>query len=162
MRAVAELDWSQPPELGTWFETIRAPALVEAGLPLSRPARSGQPALRGVRLHDCARHTFPRMQLSAGVHLMQVSQWLGHAQHSLTLVLAMTGFRARTEARSTTCSNLPRMPKQGRPNHPMPSSYSGGEESARIARVKAKCRSPCSVRARYFLSSATPRRLTPD
>ena len=91
------LDWSQPPELGTWFETILAPALIEAGLPVSRPARAGRPAtetapavlaqptVRGVRLHDYGRHTFATMQLSAGVHFMLVSQWMGHAQYTLTL-----------------------------------------------------------------------------
>ena len=31
------------------------------------------------------RHTFATMQLSAGVHLMQVSKWLGHSTFSLTL-----------------------------------------------------------------------------
>ena len=54
-------------------------------LPVSRPARNGQPAVRGVRLHDLARHTFAVMQLSAGTHFMQVSQWLGHATYTLTL-----------------------------------------------------------------------------
>ncbi|MET9327417.1 phage integrase N-terminal SAM-like domain-containing protein [Tsukamurella sp. NPDC003166] len=96
-RTVMPLDWTQPPELGTWFETILAPALVEAGLPVSRPARPAkpatesapaipaQPAVRGVRLHDFGRHTFATMQLSAGVHFMLVSQWMGHAQYTLTL-----------------------------------------------------------------------------
>ncbi|MGC5023233.1 tyrosine-type recombinase/integrase [Tsukamurella sp. DT100] len=95
-RTVMPLDWSQPPELGTWFETILAPALVEAGLPVSRPARAAkpaaetapavpaQPAIRGVRLHDL-RYTFATMQLSAGTHFMQVSAWMGHAQYTLTL-----------------------------------------------------------------------------
>lgn len=83
-RTVMPLDWSQPPELGTWFETILAPALVEAGLSVSRPARDGQPAVRGVRLHDL-RHTFATMLLSSGVHFMQVSQWMGHAQFTLCL-----------------------------------------------------------------------------
>lgn len=41
-------------------------------------------AVEGVRLHDL-RHTFAVLQLSAGVHFMQVSQWLGHATYSLTL-----------------------------------------------------------------------------
>lgn len=36
-------------------------------------------------LHDLARHTFAVMQLSAGTHFMQVSQWLGHATYTLTL-----------------------------------------------------------------------------
>ena len=40
--------------------------------------------MEGVRLHDL-RHSFALLQLSAGVHLMQVSQWLGHATYSLTL-----------------------------------------------------------------------------
>ncbi|MEC4612578.1 tyrosine-type recombinase/integrase [Tsukamurella tyrosinosolvens] len=83
-RTVMPLDWSQPPELGTWFETILAPALAQAGLPVSRPASDGQPAVRAVRLHDL-RHTFATMQLSAGVHFMLVSQWMGHAQYTLTL-----------------------------------------------------------------------------
>ena len=40
--------------------------------------------MEGVRLHDL-RHSFALLQLSAGVHFMQVSQWLGHATYSLTL-----------------------------------------------------------------------------
>ncbi|WP_231894042.1 MULTISPECIES: hypothetical protein [unclassified Gordonia (in: high G+C Gram-positive bacteria)] len=96
-RTVAELDWSQPPEMGTRFETILAPALVEVGPPVRCPARNGQPVQRGIRLHDYSRHTFATMQLSAGVHFMQVSQWLGHAQYSLTPTA--TGYRAKTEAR---------------------------------------------------------------
>ena len=31
------------------------------------------------------RHTFAALQLTAGVHFMQVSQWLGHATYSPTL-----------------------------------------------------------------------------
>jgi hypothetical protein len=42
------------------------------------------PATRGVRLHDL-RHTFAVLQLSAGVHFMQVSKWLGHSTFTLTL-----------------------------------------------------------------------------
>lgn len=37
-----------------------------------------------MRPHDL-RYTFAALQLSAGVHFMQVSQWLGHAAYSLTL-----------------------------------------------------------------------------
>lgn len=40
--------------------------------------------MRGVRLHDL-RHTFATLQLSAGVHFMQVSKWLGHSTYTLTL-----------------------------------------------------------------------------
>jgi hypothetical protein len=42
------------------------------------------PAVEGVRLHDL-RHTFATLQLSAGVHFMQVSKWLGHSTFTLTL-----------------------------------------------------------------------------
>jgi integrase len=42
------------------------------------------PAVEGVRLHDL-RHTFATLQLSAGVHFMQVSKWLGHSTFHLTL-----------------------------------------------------------------------------
>jgi integrase len=40
--------------------------------------------VEGVRLHDL-RHTFATLQLSAGVHFMQVSKWLGHSIFTLTL-----------------------------------------------------------------------------
>jgi integrase len=40
--------------------------------------------VRGVRLHDL-RHTFATLQLSAGVHFMQVSKWLGRSTFTLTL-----------------------------------------------------------------------------
>lgn len=40
--------------------------------------------MRGVRMHDL-RHTFATLQLSAGVHFMQVSKWLGHSTFTLTL-----------------------------------------------------------------------------
>ncbi|PXW25150.1 UNVERIFIED_CONTAM: site-specific recombinase XerD [Williamsia faeni] len=84
-RYAVPLDWSQPLELGTFFETVLAPALVQVGLPVSAPATATEPAVRGVRLHDFGRHTFATMQLSAGVHFMQVSQWLGHGSYTLTL-----------------------------------------------------------------------------
>jgi integrase len=83
--AVAELDWTQSVAFGTLYETVLKPAMEAVGLPVSRPARGGKPAVKGVRLHDLARHTFAVMQLSAGTHFMQVSQWLGHATYTLTL-----------------------------------------------------------------------------
>lgn len=67
--------------------------LEAVGLPASRPAatrddevgnRVEVPAVEGVRLHDL-RHTFATLQLSAGVHFMQVSKWLGHSTYTLTL-----------------------------------------------------------------------------
>ncbi|MGD9621224.1 MAG: tyrosine-type recombinase/integrase [Mycolicibacterium sp.] len=88
--AVCELDWSHPLDFGTWYETVLKPAMEAVGLPVSKPARTAEdgtrvPAVRGVRLHDLGRHTFAVMQLSAGTHFMQVSQWLGHATYTLTL-----------------------------------------------------------------------------
>jgi hypothetical protein len=57
--------------------------------PDGRAKRVLRPALKavgveGVRLHDTS-HTFAALQLSAGVHFMQVSKWLGHATYTLTL-----------------------------------------------------------------------------
>lgn len=70
--------------MGTFYDTIFRPALEAIALPATRPAKADQPAIRGVRLHDL-RHTFAVMQLSAGVHFMQVSKWLGHSTFTLTL-----------------------------------------------------------------------------
>jgi hypothetical protein len=59
------------------------------GLPASQPAHirddgAPVPAVERVRLHDL-RHTFATLQLSSGVHFMQVSKWLGHSTFTLTL-----------------------------------------------------------------------------
>lgn len=83
-RHAVPLDWSQPLAMGTFYDTIFKPALEAAGLPASRPAKNGAPAIHGVRLHDL-RHTFAVLQLSAGTHFMQVSKWLGHSTFTLTL-----------------------------------------------------------------------------
>jgi integrase len=83
-RYAVPLDWSQPLAMGTFYDTIVKPALEAVGLPASRPASATAPAVRGVRLHDL-RHTFAVLQLSAGVHFMQVSKWLGHSTFTLTL-----------------------------------------------------------------------------
>lgn len=83
-RYAVPLDWSQPLAMGTFYDTIMKPALEAIGLPASRPATDDTPAVRGVRLHDL-RHTFAVLQLSAGVHFMQVSKWLGHSTFTLTL-----------------------------------------------------------------------------
>lgn len=89
-RYAVPLDWSEPVAIGTFYDTIIKPALEAVGLPASRPAVPATatalavPATRGVRLHDL-RHTFAVLQLSAGVHFMQVSKWLGHSTFTLTL-----------------------------------------------------------------------------
>lgn len=83
-RYAVPLDWSAPLTMGTFYDTIMKPALEAIDLPASRPATDDAPAVRGVRLHDL-RHTFAVLQLSAGVHFMQVSKWLGHSTYTLTL-----------------------------------------------------------------------------
>ncbi|MGE5696634.1 MAG: tyrosine-type recombinase/integrase [Candidatus Sericytochromatia bacterium] len=83
-RAVAPLDFTEPCDMGAYYKNLLKLALESVGLPASRPATDAAPAVEGVRLHDL-RHTFAVLQLSAGVHFMRVSQWLGHASYSLTL-----------------------------------------------------------------------------
>jgi integrase len=88
-RAVAPLDFSEPVDMGAFYKNLLRPALEAVGLPASRPATTLEdgtpvPAIQGVRLHDL-RHTFATLQLSAGVHFMQVSKWLGHSTYTLTL-----------------------------------------------------------------------------
>lgn len=84
--AVAPLDFSEPVDPGALYKNLLRPALEAVGLPASRPATKDAPAVRGVRMHDL-RHTFATLQLSAGVHFMQVSKWLGHSRFTLTLDL---------------------------------------------------------------------------
>jgi integrase len=83
-RAVAPLDFSEPVDPGAFYKNVLRPALGAVGLPASRPATKDAPAVQGVRLHDL-RHTFATLQLSSGVHFMQVSKWLGHSSFTLTL-----------------------------------------------------------------------------
>lgn len=78
------LDWDAPVEPGALYSGLFQPALAAVGLPVSTPAKDGEPAVRGVRLHDL-RHTFAVLSLSAGEHYMMVSKWLGHATFSITL-----------------------------------------------------------------------------
>jgi integrase len=70
-RPAVLFDYTAPVDLDGWAKRVLRPALKDVGL-------------EGVRLHD-TRHTFAALQLSAGVHFMQVSKWLGHANYTLTL-----------------------------------------------------------------------------
>lgn len=88
-RAIAPLDYSEPVDPGAFYKNLFRPALEAVGLPASRPAYTDDdgnavPATLGVRLHDL-RHTAATLWLSAGVHFMQVSKWLGHSTYTLTL-----------------------------------------------------------------------------
>ncbi|GFG67914.1 site-specific integrase [Mycobacterium kubicae] len=82
--AVAPIDFSEPVDTGAFYKNVFCPALEAVGLPASRPATKDAPAVQGVRLHDL-RHTAATLWLSAGVHFMQVSKWLGHSTFTLTL-----------------------------------------------------------------------------
>jgi integrase len=69
--------------VGVRVPVLLRPGLV-VGLPASQPAHirddhAPVPAVKRVRLHDL-RHTFGTLQLSSGVHFMQVSEWLGPQQ----------------------------------------------------------------------------------
>jgi integrase len=86
---VAPLDYSEPVDTSAFYKNVLRPALTTVGLPASKPAMTlgdgtTVPAVEGVRLHDL-RHSFATLQLSAGVHFMQVSKWLGHSTFTLTL-----------------------------------------------------------------------------
>lgn len=93
------LDWSEPVETGTFYRRTFARALAAGGLPVTTPAKparerktaSGEivteppsDAVAGVRLHDL-RHTAAVAWLQAGVNVVQVSRWLGHAQPTVTM-----------------------------------------------------------------------------
>lgn len=82
--AVAPLEFSEAVDPSAFYKNLMRPALEAVGLPASRPATKDAPAVQGVRMHDL-RHTFATLQLSAGVHFMQVSKWLGHSTFTLTL-----------------------------------------------------------------------------
>jgi integrase len=89
------LNWSEPVELGTFYRYAFAHALAAVGLPVTTPAsmerqrRDGtiepaRPGIQGVRLHDL-RHSAAVAWLQAGVPVVQLSRWLGHAQPTITL-----------------------------------------------------------------------------
>jgi integrase len=93
------LDWSAPVEMGTFYRRTFARALAAVGLPVTTPAKPArerktapgeivtEPAtepVAGIRLHDL-RHTAAVAWLLAGVNVVQVSRWLGHAQPTVTM-----------------------------------------------------------------------------
>jgi integrase len=96
------LNWSQPLPMGGFYDTIFRPASEAVGRRATRPAMKNEPTRRGLRLHDL-RHTFAVLQLSAGVHFMQVSKWLGHSTFTLLWTCTATTSQKKTAARRTTC-----------------------------------------------------------
>lgn len=85
-RAALRLDWAESCDLRSVHDDLFVPALEAVGVPVTRAATKTAPALRGFRLHDF-RHTFAALQLTAGVHHMQVSKWLGHASWRVTMAI---------------------------------------------------------------------------
>lgn len=89
-RAIAPLNFGEPVDPGAYYKNLMRPALEDVGLPATRPAKPATEsapevaAIKGVRFHDL-RHTAATLWLSAGVHFMQVSKWLGHSTYTLTL-----------------------------------------------------------------------------
>ncbi|MDQ4033141.1 MAG: tyrosine-type recombinase/integrase [Actinomycetota bacterium] len=73
-------NWDKPIDLATFYANYFKPALKALGLPVT----DAKTKTRGVRFHDL-RHTFAVLNLTAGVHFMQVSKWLGHASFTITL-----------------------------------------------------------------------------
>ena len=69
-RVIARLDYTQPGDLGNFAHRVLRPALADLGL--------------ACRVHDL-RHTAAALWLTAGVHFMQVSKWLGHASYVVTM-----------------------------------------------------------------------------
>ncbi len=118
MPSVATLDWAEPCDFDGLHAKVLRPALAAVGL-------------EGTRLHDL-RHTFAALQLSAGVHFMQVSKWLGHAQ-----LHAYAGRVRRMD------------PRRGRPEH-----------AARTGRTRSPLDERCAA-APHNLIPASPGSIAP-
>ena len=58
------------------------------------------------------RHTFATMQLSAGVHFMQVSKWLGHSTFTLTLDVYGDYIPEQDGGAANSLPEPPALPKQ--------------------------------------------------
>ncbi|MEV6621021.1 site-specific integrase [Amycolatopsis sp. NPDC051106] len=78
------LDWSQPINPGTFYETILKKAFRANGIAVTDTKAS--PPIKGVRFHDL-RHTFATTALMAGVGYQRVSEWLGHSTYVVTLTI---------------------------------------------------------------------------
>ena len=77
------MDYSKPIDPGAFYKNLLRPALEAVGLPATDPPRK-----TGLRCAVCGYTTygtFATLRLLAGVHLMQVSKWLGHSTFKLTL-----------------------------------------------------------------------------
>lgn len=72
----------------TFADTIFKPALRAAGLPVSETITDNgvRTEVEGVRIHDL-RHTAAHTWLESGQDVRTVSEWLGHADYTVTLMV---------------------------------------------------------------------------
>lgn len=89
--AAAQLDWSETVELSTFARRTLRDACQAVGIPVGTARKLNEdgtvtPPTNGFRLHD-TRHTFAVMLLTAGVNIVQVSKWCGHANKNMTLAV---------------------------------------------------------------------------
>lgn len=148
--AVAPLDYSEPVDTTALYKNVLRPALAAVGLPASTPKYTRDdgtvvPAVEGVRLHDL-RHTFATLQLSAGVHFMQVSKWLGHSTFTLTLDVYGDWVPEQDGGRRTTRPSRPRPRGQPRPRQTwsicLADSRVSYEELLEVDSTEAACPNP--------------------
>jgi hypothetical protein len=111
------------------------PVLEAIDLPPSRPATGTTKAVRGVRLHDL-QHTFAVLELSAGVHFMQVSKWLGHSTFTLSLDVYCDYIPRRTAEHLTPCRSRPHR----RPNPPQTSCRCDAPKLRPARTTSRRCR----------------------
>ncbi len=95
VRYAVPFDWTSPLYMETFGQTIFKPALAVAGLPVS-DTKSGQ-VVSGVRLHDL-RHTAAHTWLESGCDFREVSEWLGHADYTVTLTVYADLIKGRAAA----------------------------------------------------------------
>lgn len=95
VRYAVPFDWTSPLYMETFGQTIFKPALAAAGLPVS-DTKSGQ-VVSGVRLHDL-RHTAAHTWLETGCDFREVSEWLGHADYTVTLTVYADLIKGRAAA----------------------------------------------------------------
>ncbi|UCZ61465.1 tyrosine-type recombinase/integrase [Mycolicibacterium phocaicum] len=107
------LDWSAPLYMETFADTIFKPALRAAGLPVSETVTIDgvRTEVEGVRIHDL-RHTAAHTWLSApNADIRVVSEWLGHADYTVTLTVYSDLIKGESAARENTAPEPKSVPK---------------------------------------------------